>query len=100
QSFYNYREFAGDSLDGIADLSESEQRHLFGGTLSPTLRLDVGGDRTRIHGRLAHWHIPTSEEGLPNTDGYQPPEDVGSDDGYDGRPNSRMDRHQTGGYSR
>ncbi|MFC7323955.1 glycoside hydrolase family 68 protein [Halorubrum rutilum] len=100
QSFYNYREFAGESLDGIADLSEAEQRRRFGGTLSPTLRLDVGDDRTRIHGTLAHWHIPTAREELPATDGYRPPDDVDPDEGYVDRPDTRMDRHRTGRYPR
>ncbi|MBB6646963.1 glycoside hydrolase family 68 protein [Halobellus ruber] len=98
-SFYNYREYAGESLDGIADLSEAEQRRRFGGTLSPTIRVAVDGDRTRITGTLAHWDVPTPAEDLPDSPEYVPPE--GTDVG-EGRPSGlpgRMDRHRTGGYS-
>ena len=77
QSFCNYREYGGESLDGIADLPESEQRRRFGGTLAPTIRLSVSDDRTQIHGRLGHWQIPLDSERLPDPDGYEPP--VGAD---------------------
>jgi len=81
QSFCNYREYDGESLDGIADLPETEQRRRFGGTLAPTVRLSVSGDRTRIRGRLAHWHVPLPSETLPDAAGYDPPADpeVGDD---------------------
>jgi len=65
QSFFNYYDFAGGSLDEIADLPAFEQRRRFGGTLGPTVRLGVEGDRTRVRGTLAHWHIPTPDEALP-----------------------------------
>ncbi len=65
QSFFNYYDFAGQSLDEIADLPVFEQRRRFGGTLGPTVRLGVAGEETRIRGTLAHWHIPTAEETLP-----------------------------------
>jgi len=65
QSFFNYYDFAGQSLDEIADLPVFEQRRRFGGTLGPTVRLGVAGEETRIRGMLAHWHIPTAEETLP-----------------------------------
>jgi levansucrase len=65
QSFFNYYDFAGESLDEIADLPAFEQRRRFGGTLGPTVRLGVEGDRTRVRGTLAHWHIPTPDEALP-----------------------------------
>ncbi|WP_435183089.1 glycoside hydrolase family 68 protein [Halobellus sp. EA9] len=100
QSFYNYREYAGESLDGIADLSEDEQRRRFGGTLSPTIRLRVDGDRTRIRGTLAHWHVPTGSEALPDADEYRPPDGVDVDSDRPGRFEDRTDRHRTGGYSR
>ncbi len=64
QSFFNYYDFAGGTLDEIADLSEFEQRRRFGGTLGPTVRLGVAGADTRIRGTLAHWHIPTPDETL------------------------------------
>jgi len=35
QSFLNYYDFAGDSLDAIADLPEAEQRERFGGDARP-----------------------------------------------------------------
>ena len=98
-SFHNYREYASESLDGIADLSETEQRRRFGGTLSPTIRVAVDRDRTRITGTLAHWHVPTPAEGLPEGSEYVPPEGV---DIGDGRPSGlpeRTGRHRTGGYS-
>ncbi len=65
QSFFNYFDFAGESLDEVADLPEFEQRRRFGGTLGPTVRLGVADDRTWVRGTLAHWHIPTPEETLP-----------------------------------
>ena len=68
QSFFNYYDFAGESLDGIADLPVFEQRRRFGGTLGPTVRLGVAGEETWIRGTLAHWHIPATEETLPAPD--------------------------------
>ena len=64
QGFFNYYDFAGGSLDEIADLPAFEQRRRFGGTLGPTVRLGVEADRTRVRGTLTHWHIPTPEETL------------------------------------
>ena len=68
QSFFNYFDFEGASLDDIAFLPESEQRRRFGGTLAPTLRLDVDGAESRVLGKLGHWHIPRAGESLPPTD--------------------------------
>jgi len=65
QSFLNYYDFEGDSLDDIAHLPEREQTDRFGGTLAPTVRLTVDGTSTRICGTLTHWHIPTPGEPLP-----------------------------------
>lgn len=67
-SFVNYTEFDRPSLDDVAFLPESEQRRRFGGTLAPTLRLRLDGDRTRIVGTLDHGHLPTADEELPETD--------------------------------
>ena len=67
-SFVNYTEFDRPSLDDVAYLPESEQRRRFGGTLAPTLRLRLDGDRTRIVGTLDHGHLPTADEALPETD--------------------------------
>ncbi|WP_158056120.1 glycoside hydrolase family 68 protein [Halorussus halophilus] len=64
QSFFNYYDFAGTSLDAIGDLPEAEQMRRFGGTLGPTISLGIDGDRTRITGTLDHWHIPTANEEL------------------------------------
>ncbi len=68
QSFFNYYDFDGETLDEIAHLSESEQMRRFGGSLGPALRLEVEGSRTRIIGSLGHWHIPLAGETLPLTD--------------------------------
>ncbi|WP_276272468.1 glycoside hydrolase family 68 protein [Haloarcula litorea] len=68
QSFFNYFDFAGASLDEIAHLPEAEQMRRFGGTLGPTVRLDAEGARTRILGKLGHWQIPRAGESLPPTD--------------------------------
>jgi len=68
QSFFNYFDFDGETLDEIAQLPESEQMRRFGGTLAPTLRLDVSGTRTRIIGKLGHWEVPMAGETLPPTD--------------------------------
>ena len=70
QSFFNYFDFDGESLDEIAELSTAEQRRRFGGTLAPTVRLSVNGDRSRILGRLDHWHLPTADEPLPVPEGH------------------------------
>ena len=75
QSFLNYYDFAGDSLDAIAELPEADQRDRFGGTLAPTLRLAVDGDRTRLLGTLDAWRIPTPDEPLPPADGSRLPTD-------------------------
>jgi len=72
ESFFNYYDYAGETLDGIADLPESEQFRRFGGTLGPTVRLGVDGDRTRILGTLDHWHIPTMDESLPPLAAHEP----------------------------
>ncbi|RLM59239.1 glycoside hydrolase family 68 protein [Halobellus sp. Atlit-31R] len=106
QSFYNFREFAGESLDLIADLSAAEQRRRFGGTLSPTLRLDVAGDRTRIHGTLAHWQIPVEGEDLPPAEcegsADSPPGSAaagcGRVDRVDGRGGDAFESYRRGGY--
>ncbi|MDG5777691.1 glycoside hydrolase family 68 protein [Haloarculaceae archaeon H-GB1-1] len=71
QSFFNYFDFAGGSLDEVAGLSESEQRRRFGGTLAPTIRLSVTGDRTEILGTLDHWEVPTLDEALPEFRSYE-----------------------------
>ncbi|WP_226023896.1 glycoside hydrolase family 68 protein [Halomicrobium salinisoli] len=64
-SFFNYYDFAGDSLDEITQLSESEQSRRFGGTLGPTLRLEVDGGRSELLGTLDSWHLPTGDDTLP-----------------------------------
>ncbi|MDS0259127.1 glycoside hydrolase family 68 protein [Haloarcula sp. S1CR25-12] len=68
QNFFNYFDFAGETLDEIAELPESEQLRRFGGTLAPTLRLGVEGSRTRMLGKLGHWEIPMADESLPPTE--------------------------------
>jgi len=68
QNFFNYFDFAGETLDEIAHLPESEQRRRFGGTLGPTLRLDVSDTLTEIVGKLGHWEIPMADESLGPTE--------------------------------
>ncbi len=72
QSFFNYFDFDGESLDEIAGLSADEQLRRFGGTLAPTVRLAVDGDRTRVVGTLDGWRIPLPGEPLPEPDDRQP----------------------------
>ncbi|QAU12281.1 glycoside hydrolase family 68 protein [Halorubrum sp. BOL3-1] len=76
QSFLNYYDFAGDSLDAVAEFSEAEQRARFGGTLAPTLRLAVDGDETRLLGALDGWRVPTRDESLPPVDETDLPDGV------------------------
>ena len=64
-AFFNYFDYDRASLDDVALLSEDEQRRRFGGTLAPTVRLALDGDRTRIVGTLDHGHLPTVDEELP-----------------------------------
>ncbi|PSQ00144.1 glycoside hydrolase family 68 protein [Halobacteriales archaeon QS_4_69_31] len=66
QYFFNYYEFDGDSLDAIGHLPDAEQARRFGGTLGPTLRVTVDGDRTRVRGALRHWQLPVRGEPLPD----------------------------------
>jgi len=81
QSFFNYYDLGDLTLDDVGRLPEEEQLGKFGGTLAPTVRLDVDGDRTRIRGTLAHCRVPTENEDLP--------------------PLRRVaDRESTGGYGR
>ena len=69
QSFLNYYDFTGTSLDTVAEFPEHEQRARFGGTLAPTLRLRIDGDETQLIGALDPWQIPTLNEHLPPADG-------------------------------
>ncbi|WP_348607334.1 glycoside hydrolase family 68 protein [Halobaculum rarum] len=64
-SFFNYYDLEGRTLDQVAELPPEEQFRRFGGTLSPTIRIDLDGDRTRVLGKLAHGHIPLPGEALP-----------------------------------
>jgi levansucrase len=88
QYFFNYYDFAGESLDAIGDLGEAEQKRRFGGTLGPTLRLTVDGDRTRIRGSLDHWQLPTGGEPLPE---LTPGDGAGKTAFGDGGPYSSPD---------
>ncbi|WP_135366037.1 glycoside hydrolase family 68 protein [Halosimplex halophilum] len=80
QSFFNFYDFAGDSVDLIGELPESEQLRRFGGTLGPTLRLALDGDRTRIRGTLDAWHLPTADAALPDL----APDEPGSTRAFEG----------------
>jgi levansucrase len=64
-SFFNYYDLRGRSLDGVADLPESEQLRRFGGTLAPTARLALDGAETELLDVLDHAHLPLPEEDLP-----------------------------------
>ncbi len=64
-SFFNYYDLRGLTLDDVAHLPPDDQQRRFGGTLAPTLRLAVNGDRTRVLGALDHGHLPVPDEELP-----------------------------------
>lgn len=66
--FCNYPDFDGVEIGEIAALSGAEQRQRFAGTLTPTLRLAVDGERTRVRGTLDHWAFPSETEPLPPVD--------------------------------
>jgi len=106
QSFLNYYDFAGDSLDAIADLPEAEQRERFGGTLAPTLRLVLDGDSTWLRGTLDAWRIPIPDEPLPAADDSELPggdalfgeiREGGAVGGYAAGPSGAVDGGATDG---
>ena len=66
--FLNYPDFDGGAIGEIAALSGEEQRQRFAGTLTPTLRLAVDGERTRVRGTLDHWAFPSEAETLSPVD--------------------------------
>jgi levansucrase len=66
-SFFGYFDYDRPSLDDVALLPESEQFRRFGGTLAPTLRIRLDGDRSRIVRALDHGHIPVRTERLPDS---------------------------------
>lgn len=66
--FFNYYDYVGETLDGIAELPESEQFRRFGGTLAPTLRIGLDGDRSELLGTLAHGAVPLPRESLSPVD--------------------------------
>ncbi len=91
-SFCNYHDFEGQTLDGIAAMSDDKQRRRFGGTLAPTLRLAVDGDRTRIIGELNPWHVPTEDVDLPTADAaWHPPAEAVDPEPGRTQPESRRD---------
>lgn len=65
-SFFNYYDYARRSLDDVAQLPPEEQIRRFGGTLAPTVRLELDGRRTRVLGKLDHGHLPLPDEPLPD----------------------------------
>ncbi|MDQ2052505.1 glycoside hydrolase family 68 protein [Natronolimnohabitans sp. A-GB9] len=79
-SFFNYYDLRGLSLDDVAELPPAEQQRRFGGTLAPTVRLDVSGTDTRVRDVLEHGHLPLPREELPPLLSA----DRGSDDDGDG----------------
>ena len=68
QGFLNYPTLAVESLDEIGALDSDEQRRAFAGTLTPTLRVELEGDRTRIVDQLDQWELPADSESLPAVD--------------------------------
>ena len=70
-SFFNYYDYDRPSMDDVALLSEAEQRRRFGGTLAPTLRLTVEGDRTRVQGKLDYGHLPVESDELPALSAFE-----------------------------
>ncbi|MFB6126151.1 MAG: glycoside hydrolase family 68 protein [Halolamina sp.] len=93
-SFFNYYDLGGLSLDDVGELPPDEQFRRFGGTLAPTVRVALDGDRTRVRGKLRHGHLPTPDEALPDTLAAA----VGSDDG-DGEPADGYDPVDDGSES-
>lgn len=77
EGFVNYPELAVETLEEIAALSDAEQQKRFAGTLTPTLRLEIEGDRTRIVGQFDPWQMPATSESLPvSSEPWEPPADV------------------------
>jgi len=77
QGFLNYPELAVESLDEIGALSDDEQRRAFAGSLTPTLRVELEGDRTRIVDQLDPWEIPAESRSLPPIDKlWEPPAEL------------------------
>ncbi|WP_254766926.1 glycoside hydrolase family 68 protein [Salinilacihabitans rarus] len=64
-SFFNYYDLGGLGIDDVGTLPGEEQLRRFGGTVAPTMRLRLDGDRTRLLGKLAHWHLPAGDDDLP-----------------------------------
>ena len=64
-SFFNYYDLGPLGIDDVGRLPEDEQKRRFGGTLAPTLRIGVDGDRTEVLGALDHGHLPLPGEALP-----------------------------------
>ncbi|MFB6183210.1 MAG: glycoside hydrolase family 68 protein [Haloarculaceae archaeon] len=101
ESFCNYYDFDGATLDELARLSESEQRRRFGGTLGPTIRLGIEGDRTRILGTLDHWEVPTCDESLPPLRTFEREDAITDTNDYEGYRHLRTDdvsRRRGGNY--
>ncbi|QCJ45783.1 glycoside hydrolase family 68 protein [Haloprofundus sp. MHR1] len=80
-SFFNYFEFDRPSLDEVAVLPEAEQLRRFGGTLAPTVRLKLDGNRTRVVGTLGHGHLPLPDERLPEP-WWERGEELPNESGY------------------
>lgn len=91
QNFFNFYDFAGESVDLVGHLPESEQRRRFGGTLGPTVRLALEDDRTRVLGTLDHWHVPTATEPLPDLS----PDEPGASFTLDGAASGSYDSDET-----
>ncbi len=83
-SFFNYYDLQGLTLDDVAHLPPEEQQRRFGGTLAPTLRLAVDGDRTHVLGTLDHGHFPLPDEELPSLLTASVDEEDRSDGSYSG----------------
>ncbi|WP_226005820.1 glycoside hydrolase family 68 protein [Natrinema salinisoli] len=64
-SFFNYYDLGSLHIDDVGSLPAEEQFSRFGGTLAPTVRLALEGDRTRVRGTLDHWQLPAGDDALP-----------------------------------
>jgi levansucrase len=82
ESFFGYFDYDRPSLDDVALLPEGEQFRRFGGTLAPTLRIHLDGDRSRVLRALEHGHIPLRSERLPGSPFDE--REVGDEVGYAG----------------
>jgi len=77
EGFLNYPTLGVESLDEIGARSGDEQRRAFAGTLTPTLRVELAGDNSRIVGALDQWELPADSDFLPPVgESWEPPAEL------------------------